>query len=147
MTAIEFREPALPGAGGGDLSVGSSVRLGRSDRPQAAAVSQGVGHVQVVGPGLGPVFPGMGAGVGADKPLLPVGGRSLLVMALEGLGVVFPLVAETLAEIAPGGAVLDQPVPVIMSDLMAKMPQQRAVRLVQVEPPCARAPRHRPRPH
>ena len=36
---------------------------------------QQVHHVEVVRPGLGPVFPGVGRGVGAHESLGPVGGR------------------------------------------------------------------------
>ena len=102
MTRSNSANRRFPGAGGGDLSVGSSVPPGPKRQPAGRRGLQRVGHMQVVGPGLGPVFPGMGAGVGAHKPLLPVGGRSLLVVALEGLAIVFPLVAESFAEIAPG---------------------------------------------
>ena len=55
--------------------------------PQRQAAADGrlqrVGDVEVVGPGLGPVFPRVRRGVGGDETLLPVGRRALLVVALE----------------------------------------------------------------
>jgi hypothetical protein len=76
--------------------------LGGRARPERQAEGarglQSVGHVEVVGPGLGPVFPGVHGGVGADERLLPAGGRAAVVVALLSLGVVRPLVAEQRAK-------------------------------------------------
>ena len=102
---------------------------------EAERGAQAVHDVQVVRPGLGPVLPGMHGGVGADVRLRPVGGRPLLVVALERLGVAGPLVAEQLRgkRVEPGGAP-DQPVPVVVADLVAEVAQQRAVGLVHGVP-------------
>ena len=50
-------------------------------------------------------------------------------MGLERLAIVLPLVAEHGTERVEGAAVGDEPVPVIVADLMAEMAQQRAVGL------------------
>ena len=60
-----------------------------------------IDHLQVVRPSFGPVFPRMRGGVGGDVVLLPVGRRSLLVVAGEGAAVVKGVVAKELTE---GGA-------------------------------------------
>src|SRR5271157_5803986 len=74
-------------------------RLVSTPRPQGQAAGsrglQRIGHVQVVGPSLGPVFPRMDAGVRTDELLLPGSAWPLVVMLLERLGVVLPLVAKT----------------------------------------------------
>jgi hypothetical protein len=54
--------------------------------------------MQIVRPGLGEVFPGMGAGVAADVVLLPVGPRAARVVRIQGAGVVAALVTEQLPE-------------------------------------------------
>jgi nucleotide-binding universal stress UspA family protein len=53
---------------------GQSMALGGLER---------VDHVQVVRPGLGPVFPGMHAGVSADEIVVPVRRRAGFVVTLE----------------------------------------------------------------
>ena len=73
----------------------------------------------------------MGARIGADETIHPVGRRTVSVVALERRGVVWRLVAEGLAKRADPALVLDQPVPVeIMPDLMAKVADEGAVGLV-----------------
>ena len=94
-----------------------------------------VDHVEIVRPGLGPVFPRMGAGVGADEALLPVGGRGALVVRLERLGVVGALVAEDAPELLERRRARDQPIPVVVAALVAHVPEQRPIRLVERRPP------------
>jgi len=48
----------------------------------------GFGEVKVVSPCFGPVFGGMGRGVGADEGGFPAGGRAARVVTGEGCGVV-----------------------------------------------------------
>ena len=50
-------------------------------------------------------------------------------MLLQRLPVIDTLVAEFLAERLRPAGVLDQPVEIVMADLVAKMPEQRAIRL------------------
>ena len=105
------------------------VNVERRNQPETARGVDRVAHVQVMRPALGPVFPGVGGGVGADKIPLPVGGWAFGVVALQTGGVVDRLVTEQLVEpVHPPGA-SDQPVPVVMTHLMAKVTQQGAVRL------------------
>ena len=61
--------------------------------------------------------------------LRPVGGRPLLVAALEAGGVVLRFIAKELVKPVQPRRSVHQPIPVVMADFMAKMPQQRAVRL------------------
>ena len=91
---------------------------------------QAVDDVQVMGPGFGPVFPGVGAGVGADKSLGPVGRRTLLVVLLQRLGIVCAFIPEQGAERFEPLAIPDQPIPVIVPDLVAEVADQGAVGLV-----------------
>jgi hypothetical protein len=91
-----------------------------------------VHHVQVVGPGFGPVFPGMGGGVGADVVLLPAAGRATRgVVSIQRLGVVDGLVAEFLAERLQAPRILDQGIPVVVAGFVPQMSQQRAVGFMQ----------------
>ena len=75
-------------------------RLVGSPRLQRDAARGGglhrVDHVEVVRPRLGPVFERMGARVGADEPLLPVGRSAVGVVGLQGGVVVGAFVAERL---------------------------------------------------
>src|SRR5262249_38537378 len=86
-------------------------------------------------PGFGPVFPGVRAGVGAEKTLLPIRRSAFLIITLERFAVVFALVPNTLAEAIDPITVFDQPVPVIMSPFVAKVAQYRPVRFMQLQAP------------
>src|SRR6266702_2811840 len=81
-------------------------------------------------PRFGPVLPWMTGGIGADERFLPIGRRPALIVALQGLLVIGALVAKQLAERLEARTVLDQAIPVVMADLMAKVTQQRPVLLV-----------------
>lgn len=74
----------------------------------------------------------MGAGVAADVVLLPAGGWTLCVMCAQARLVVLALVAEQVTEGRNPGAAADQTVPVVVSDLVPKVSQQRAVRFRHV---------------
>ncbi len=90
----------------------------------------GVADVQVMRPALGPVFPRMHAGIGADVVQRPVRARALRIVGLQAGRVVLGFIAEQGAKaLQPVGAG-DQPVPVVVADLMAEMPEQRAVGLM-----------------
>ncbi|KAF1057161.1 MAG: hypothetical protein GAK39_06368 [Variovorax sp.] len=91
-----------------------------------------VGHVQVVGPGLGPVLPRMHAGVAAHETLRPVGRRALVVVLLQRGAVVGALVAEQRAEVLEPGRGPHQQVPVVVADLVAEVAHQRAVGLAHL---------------
>ncbi len=100
-----------------------SVALGGLER---------VDHVQVMRPGFRPVLPGMHGGVGADERIRPVRGRALLVVALHRLVVVERVVAEELAKCAEQVAVPDQPVPVVVADLMPQVAEHGAIGLAHL---------------
>src|ERR1700730_5101452 len=81
-------------------------------------------------PRFSPILPRVRGCVSADKLGLPIRRRTLLVVVLQGLLVIRALIAEQLAERFQARAALDQPVPIVMAYLVAKMPQQRPVLLV-----------------
>src|SRR5262245_53453958 len=85
-------------------------------------------------PGFGPVLPGMRRRVGADVSIDPARGRTVLVVGFQRRRIVGTFVAEKGAKALQPGAVQNQPVPVVVADLMAKMTEQRAIWLVQLEP-------------
>ena len=114
--------------GQGFVGIGLKVQFDVAGaHAQAQGGVQGVHHVQVMRPGFRPVFPGVHAGVGADEVRLPVGGRACFIVVLQGLAVVGTLITEQRAAGVQPGAVGDQPVPVVMADLVAEMPEQGAV--------------------
>src|SRR5438445_6315348 len=76
----------------------------------------------------------MAGRIGADVFNLPQGRRSVLIVALQGLAVVGALISKQLPEGLQAGTVLYQAVPVVMTDLMSKVTQQRAVLLVLQQP-------------
>ena len=74
----------------------------------------------------------MHGGVGADVRLRPVRRRALLVVTLHGLVVVLAVVTEQLAERLEGTAIPDQPVPVVVADLVTQMAEHRAIGLAHL---------------
>ena len=120
----------LGGVGGHEPGVGVG---GVEGDAEADGGFDGVDDVEVVGPGFGPIFPRMGAGVGADVAVLPVGGGAALIIAEEGGGVVPFLVAEKLAEAGEAGRPGDELVPVVMGDLVTEMAEEGAVGFVQAD--------------
>src|SRR6185312_14285488 len=84
-------------------------------------------------PGFGEVLPGMGGGVHADKVVLPVGRRALVIVLLKRLAIIEPVVAEqSAASGEPAWFTRYQPVPEIVSGLMAEMAQQGAIGLAHL---------------
>src|ERR1051325_8812074 len=80
---------------------------------------------------LSPVLPRMRAGVGGDEALLPILRRSLPVVVLKGLRVVFPLISETVAKSIDDAGSFDQPVPEVMADLMPEVTEESSIWLAQ----------------
>src|SRR5580704_17306566 len=72
----------------------------------------------------------MHGGIGADEVLLPTRGWAFAVVAFQRFLVVGALVAENLAKGVQLGAVRNQPIPKVMPNLMAKMPQKGAIGLL-----------------
>src|ERR1700722_3466314 len=88
-----------------------------------------------MGPCFRPVFPRMSRGVGSHETLLPVGRRTAVaVMLLQSLRVVGALIAKQLTKSLQLRTVADQAIPEVMADLVPKVAQQRAVRLLEVHP-------------
>ena len=56
-------------------------------------------------------------------------------MALNRLPVVLPLIAEQLAKRREPLAVPDETIPIVVTALVPEMPEQRAIRFVQLRPP------------
>jgi hypothetical protein len=90
---------------------------------------QGVDEVQVVRPILGEILPWVCAGIAADEPLLPVRGRTLVVMRLEAGAVVLALVAEYRPEPLQPDAVPNKTLPIVVAHLVAEVAEQRPVGL------------------
>lgn len=88
---------------------------------------QRIHDVHIVSPGLGPVFPGVGAGIGGHERGLPIRRRTAGVMAPQGLVVVRALVAEALAKIGMPVATANQSIPVVVRGLMAKVAENGAI--------------------
>ena len=101
--------------------------VGRQTKAQCRV--DGIAHVQVMRPTLGPVLPRVHAGVGADVMQPPPGGRALLVVLPQCGCIVEVLVAKKRSETVNPARSVNQPVPVIVAHFMPKMPQQRAVGL------------------
>ena len=72
---------------------------------------QRVDDVQIMRPGLGKILPGVRRRVRADEIVLPVGRRTLLVMALQGGGVILAFVAEERAERVVAALAGDEQIP------------------------------------
>ena len=121
--------------GSKSIVVASSAPLdtfGPHAEAERARRLQRVDHVEIVRPGFREILPRMRAGVGGDEMLRPVGGRPVRIVPLQRCRIVLALVAEHLPEFVDGGRIRDQPVPVIMRDLVPEMPEQRAVGLAHL---------------
>src|ERR1700723_3259549 len=81
-------------------------------------------------PRLRPILPRVHGGVGADETLLPAGRRPFRIVPIQCLLVAGPFVAEKLAEGLQTATAGNQAIPEIMSDFVAKMAQQSAIRLL-----------------
>src|SRR4051794_28977970 len=82
-----------------------------------------------------PILPWMRGRIGADVILPPALRRAVFVMALQGLRVVFALVAE---ERAKGGQIARAPqqnIPIMMADLVTEMAHQRAIGFLHLRAP------------
>ena len=82
---------------------------------------QCVGHVKIVRPGFRPILPRMGRCVGRDEIFLPENRSARLVVTLERFGIILPLVAEDAAQSRGVLFVSEEPVPIVVADLMPKM--------------------------
>src|SRR6266851_3652256 len=91
--------------------------------------------MQIVRPGFGPVLPGMRPRIGADEPLRPVWRGTLLVVPRQSLAIICTLVPEEVAKSVEPVTGLEQPIPIIMATLVAKVAQEGAIRFVHLAPP------------
>src|SRR6516225_4543934 len=76
-----------------------------------------------------PVFPGMRTGVLADEGVSVIGSIGTVVIFLKGIGVILGLVPENQPVGSSERGLRDRKLPIEMTDLMSKMPQQGPVRL------------------
>src|SRR4051812_20374141 len=76
----------------------------------------------------------MRAGVGRDEPLRPMRRRAVVIVVLQRLAVIRLLVAEYVAEFADERRVRDQPVPIVVRDLVPEVPEQGPVWLAHLAP-------------
>ena len=119
-----------------DLLAGAGqIRHGNA-RAIAGSGFQQIHHVQIVGPGFGPVLPRVRGGIGADEVTAPVGvAQAFVIVALQGLRIVLTLIAKQGSEGLQISGVCYQLVPVKMTNFMAQMPYQRAIGLMQLKAP------------
>ena len=85
---------------------------------------QAVNNMQVVRPAFGPVFPRVDRGIRTDVPICPVTRRSLLEIAFQRCAVVFSLIAEQGSEFLQPRRSVDEPIPIVVPNLMSKVSQQ-----------------------
>src|SRR5579863_3336645 len=88
-----------------------------------------------MGPGLGKIFPRVGARIGGDKMPRPVRGWSVCVIVFQRGIVIAPLVAEHAAKTLDMRRVCYQPNPIIMADFVPEMAKWRAIKLAHLLPP------------
>ncbi len=93
-----------------------------------------VRHVQVVSPALRPIFPRMCGSVSTHEALLPVFGGTGVVVTLQCRAVIGALIAEHRAKRLQPRLALYEELPVIVPALVAKVPEQGAIRFVQTHP-------------
>ena len=118
----------------------------RVDREaEARAGVERIDHVQIVGPGLGEVLPGVHGRIGADVGVLPARLRPVLVVALDRLGIALPLVAEDRPALLDPAGVRDQQLLVVMPGLVPHVAEQRPVGLAERHPLPLALGRSRPR--
>ena len=89
--------------------------------------------MEVVRERLGEVLPRVHRGVLRDERVLPRLGGAHGVVARQRLLVARALVAEQVAAARPGLVILDEDVLVVVPDLMAKVPENRPVRLAELD--------------
>src|SRR5258708_38258265 len=84
---------------------------------------QRIRNVHIVRPGFGPVFPGMRAGISADKTHIPIYGCARPVVLFQTLFVVETFIPEQFPETSDLIGVADQSFPIIVADFVTKMSQ------------------------
>src|SRR5512136_1250295 len=77
--------------------------------------------------GLREVLPWMAGGISADKLILPVGRGPRVVMPLQRGRVIRTLITEKRPELRKLAAIPDEPVPIVMPDLMSEMAEKGSV--------------------
>src|SRR6185369_10347251 len=91
-----------------------------------------VEHVHVMGPAFGPIFPWMHRCVRADVTGAPIGRRAFAVMPLQRTRIIDGFVAEQLPKFFQSPwHFFNQAEPIVMTDLVAKMTEQRAIDLAE----------------
>jgi hypothetical protein len=114
-----------------DVEAGAPGDLRAQPNAEGGGGFERIDHVEIVRPGLRKILPGVCARVRCHEPLGPVGRGPGSVVALQRDLVILTLVAEQLSKLIEGGRIRHQVIPVIVSDLVPEMTEQRAVRLGQ----------------
>src|SRR5262249_40401165 len=91
-------------------------------------------HVQEVSPGFSPVFPGMGGGISADITFLPIWRSTRLIIFLKRPTIIGGFIAKQLAIVVEKAGAGHETIPVIVTDFVAKMTKQGAIRLSHFVP-------------
>jgi hypothetical protein len=107
------------------------MRRGES-HAEACGSLHHIHDVKIMSPGFRPIFPRMSAGIGAHMPGLPIRRRTMFVILLQGGGVVRGFITEQSAEIREPFAVGDQPIPIIMGDLVSQMSEQSSMWFMEI---------------
>ena len=108
-----------------------SRNCSRSGRFRGGGGFERVRHVEIVRPRLCPILPGMGAGIRAHELLLPLGRRTCLIVTLQRACVVVTLVTKQGSELIQVRTPLDQPRPVVVTNLVSHVSEQGAIRFSQ----------------
>ena len=136
---------------GGDVTIGDANGAGTlgiltqefssSGNLTLAGNANAAGNDAYVLGGLNPVsythlkiFPRVRRGIGGDKTVLPVCGRSFAVMALESGGVILRIIAEQAPAVFQAATTVDQYVPEIMPGFVAEMAEQGTVGFAHLGP-------------
>src|SRR6185436_4359545 len=90
--------------------------------------------MKIVRPGFRPVFPRMRTAVRADEVHRPVDRGTVLIVGLQGLVVVATLVTKHSSKVLEAAGSGDEPIPVVVTDFMAEVSEQRAIGLVETCP-------------
>ncbi len=121
-------------AGGQPMVGRAAERLRLQHETVGSGGAERVDHVKIVRPRFRPIFPRVHAGVRAHEVSRPSVGRTLGVVAPNGLVVIVSLVAEYAAERGQPLRIGDQAIPVVVTNLVAKMSDDGSIAFAELLP-------------